>query len=699
MPKLDNSDYMTTMKDFYQSSKTGWSHVREDYRLDCRYASGDPTDQWDSDIKSDRDGEGIPALTFDRLTPGVMAIVNNTRKNRPQPQVIAGDDGDPQTAEVIEGKMRHLQYVSRAEVAYAHAELCATVGGWGFYEIEKDYVDKRAKSDGTMSYDKEPRVRRILDPMCSFPDPTVQQPDFSDAERWIIRYFYSRDKFRALFGVEPISWPFEEPNSDLSAWGDANGVWVAKYYWIERKKHRRIMLWDGTEGRATNLEDDPSLAEYRTDDGHFPPEYINAERDEDEVIVHCDIVDGEKILEENIINADWIPVIAVTGTEVVSEGERRFISAIRYKRDPQKFLNASVSGVAEAIGAANHAEYMAAEGTIRSKHWTDNKRHRVLTYYPKDILGQPAQAPVRDTFEPPIQALTAAMTMAIDGVKGADGYTDNVSRPSQADISGVGVQRRQDQANLANAHFEMNLVDSQWHGGRIMLQMLIRETDTPRKWIDRNEDGSQRQVAVTGGGAQGMVPGMEDQPHYRVDQGDYGLDIETGPTYAAKAEQEIDTLLEILKNNPQMWPIYAPTVFKRLGFTDLEEIAQLAMPPQFQQAMQAKAQGISPNEAALQAQVKQMQAVIQHIGQILQTKQIEQQGKIDVENTKIRGELSVEKLKTIRALIESLQTNSHEATVEMAGHRVGAAEHLTQLTHDATMAAMNPPQSDQGVTQ
>src|SRR5215469_10507090 len=625
MPSFDQSSYMTTMRKRYESAKTGWSHVREDYRLDARYASGDPTDQWAPDIKSDRDGQGIPALTFDRLNPMAMAIVNNTRKNRPQPQVIAGDDGDPAVAEIIEGKMRHLQYVSRAEVAYSHAELCAIIGGWGFYEIEKDYVNKNPKYDGTMSYDKEPRVRRILDPMSSFPDPAVQEPDFSDADFWIIRYWFSRDKFRAEFGTEPLSWPFEEPNSDLSAWGDAKGVWVAKYYWVEHKTHKRILLWDGTEGREADLENDPALAEYRTEDGKFPPEYINAERDEQETIVHCDYVDGEKILEENVINADWIPVIAVTGTEVVSEGERRFISAIRYKRDPQKFLNASVSGVAEAIGTANHAEYIGVEGSIRSKAWTDGKRHRVLTYFPKDITGQPAPPPQRDTFEPPIQALTAAMTMAIDGVKGADGYTDNVARPSQADISGVGVQRRQDQANLSNAHFEMNLVDAQWHGGRIMLQMLIRETDTPRKWQVRKEDGTQRQVAVLGGDSDSLVPGMEDQPHYRVDQGEYGLDITTGPTYAAKAEQEIDTLLEILKNNPEMWPIYAPTVFKRLGFTDLEEIAQMAMPPQFQQAMQAKAQGMSPREAQLQTQVQQMQAVIQHIASILQTKQVEQQ--------------------------------------------------------------------------
>lgn len=697
MMNPDQSDYIQKMREQFDASKEGWSTVRNDYRLDARFASGDPADQWDSSVRTDREDEGVPALTFDRLSPVVMGIVNATRKERPQPQVIAGDDGDPQIAEIIEGKMRHIMYVSRAEVPFSHAELCATIGGWGFYKITKEYVQRTARRGQRPSYDKEPRVERILDPMCSYPDPSVQQPDFSDADYWFIRKFFKRDAFREEFGVEPVNFPFDENNADLASWGDERGVWVAEYYWIERKQHRRLTLWDGTEGRQSDLESDPSLDQYRTEDGHFPPEYINAERDEEEIIVHCDIVDGEKILEENIVNCDWIPIVAVTGTEVVSEGKRRFISAIRYKRDAQKFLNASVSGVAEALGAANHTEYIAVEGSIRRKEWTDGKRHRVLQYHPVDVRNQPATPPQRDTFEPPIQALLGSMAAAADGLKAADGYGDNITRPSQADISGVGVQRRQEQANLANAHFQMNLVDAQWHGGRIMLQMLIRETDTPRKWVVRKEDGTQRTVPVVGGSVDGLVPGMENQQHYRVDQGEYGLDITTGPTYAAKAEMEIDTLLEILKTNPGMWPIYAPTVFKRLGFTDLEEIAQLAMPPQFQQAMQAKSQGVSPREAALQAQVQQMQAVIQHISQILQTKQIESDGRLAVENTKATAQLSVEKLKTIRALIEASQQHAHEAAVEMGRHRVGAAEHITGLLHEAVQAANQPaqPQGEQ----
>jgi hypothetical protein len=685
----DTSDYIQTMRQRFDASKTGWSTVREDYRLDCRFASGDPADQWASDVKTDCDDEGVPALVFDRLNPMVMGIVNATRKERPQPTVMPGDGGDEETADVIEGKLRHIQYASRAEVPYSHAELCATIGGWGFYLVEKEYSQKSPLPGQPMSYDKEPRVKRILDPMCSFPDPAVQEPDFSDAEFWFIRSRIKRSEYPAQFEDQrPMEFPFDETSGPMADdWGDKENVWVAKYYWIERKKHHRVSLWDGTEGREADLVQDPYYSQHLAqDETKFPPEWVNGERDEEEIIVHCDLVDGEKKIEETIISADFIPIVAVTGTEVVSEGTRRFISAIRYKRDQQKFLNAAVSGVAEALGAANHAEYLGVKGTFRSPAWRDGKRHRYLEYDPVTIAGGPAGPPQRDTFEPPIQALSAAMAMGIDGLKGAGGSVDNVYHPTE-EISGLGVERRQQQADLSNAHFQMNLVDAQWHGGRIMLQMLLRETDTPRKWQNRKEDGSQSTVPVLGSqDPQALVPGMEDQRHFNPTQGEYGLDIVTGPTYAAKGEMEVDTLLEILKTNPNMWPAYAPIVFKRLGFTDLQEVAELLQPPQIQQAQQAKAQGIPPQAAAqiqqLTASNQQLKGVLQNVLMKLQTKEIETQGK-----------LSIEKLKMVREIVAASIEHGNEHTLQMNAHGVGAAEHLTDLASQAAIAASQPPES------
>src|SRR5690348_10710254 len=233
MNYADKSEYMVTMLENFSAAKNGWSAVRDDWRADARMVSGDPAQQWDPTIKGDLDDAGIPAITFDRISPAVMSVVNATRKDRPQPQVIPGDEGDPQIAEIIEGKLRHLQYVSRAEVAYGHAELCAVIGGIGYYKITKQYVTNRPNSSSTMSYDKEPRVERILDPMSVYFDPSVQTSDFSDAEFCFVRKRYKRAAYRKEFNKEPVSFPFDD--NLMREWGDDDKhVWVAEYYWIER---------------------------------------------------------------------------------------------------------------------------------------------------------------------------------------------------------------------------------------------------------------------------------------------------------------------------------------------------------------------------------------------------------------------------------------------------------------------------------
>lgn len=672
----ERTDYMTEARERYALAKSQWSNVRADYTADARFASGNPAQQWDEAVKSAKDDAGDPALTFDTINPLVQSIVNKARKDQPQPKITPGDEGDPETAEVLEGKLRHLQYASHAGVARGHAMFCATVGGWGFYKITKDYCSASPKCR-----DKEPKYERILDPMTSFPDPGVQEPDFSDAMWWFLRKKYNRKVFKAEFGVEPMSFPFEEDKG--GDWGDKENVWAAEYYWVEIKKRRHLILYDGTDGFEDEI--DP---QYKLDDGQIPPEFITSERMYDERVVHLDIIDGEKILEENILNCEWIPIIAVLGQETVVEGVRRFVSAIRYMAGPQKFRNASFSGLAAGVGEVNRAEWIGRVGQFRDGKWNDNKRHKYYEYSAPvgTAAGAEFPPPFRDTAEVPIQALMQTAMLSTDGVKAAIGYVDSISRPSQADISGVAVTRRTDQAQLANWQFQANLNDALWHEGRVALQMLIRETDTPRKWQVRKEDDTQMEVPVIGGDQPGMVPGYEGQKHHQVDKGDYNLIVTVGPAYSSKMEEEADEIIEVMKANPQMMPLYLDLYFKKRGYTDLAERAQLALPPELQQAITGKQQGVSPREQQLQAQVAQMQAVIKDVVQKLQTKQIETEGKLEVQKLKTQGDLEVGRMDLIKELLHVLESNKHDAAKHLSDKHHSSIAHILDLGHAEKMA-------------
>lgn len=647
----------------FAAAKAAWSDIRQDAIDDLRFVSGDPATQWEADVKAARDEAKVPALSFDRLHPLVQQITNQARQNRPQPKVNPGDDGNPETAEMLEGKMRHIMYVSHADVAFDNAVVYQAAGGFGFYRVVLEYTDDKG-------FNQEPRIKRIKDPFTIYYDPDCQEPDFSDAKVCFARKRYQRDAFKAEFHKEPMGFPFEEDRA--GDWGDEEHVWVAEYWHLETRLRKLLQLTDGTVLYADQIDQEI-------------PEYLIAnQRDCEEREIWCDIIDGEKVLESTRWVGDWIPIIPVLGWEITVEGKRKFVSVIRYSRDPQRLLNASVSGVAAALGTASDSPWVGPKGSFRDPKWRDGKRHPYREW--DAVLGPDGRLlaePHRDTSEPAIQALVGATALAGDAVKASVGYVDNVTRPSQAELSGVAVKRRDAQVSLANWHIMDNLASSQYHLGRILLDLIRKTTDTPRLMRTMKEDGTTKAVPVAVAGPDGSlqgVPGRENEDHYAIGQGQYDVTITTGPGYASRRDEERDVLMQVLQANPNAWPLYSDLVFKLMGYTDLEERAKLGLPPQIQQAIAGgQDQKIPPAVAAqmmqLTAQNQQLQQVLQQVLQKLNTKAIETQGKLDVE-----------KLKTIRALIETSIQHQHEAGMATFEHQVKAAGHLADLMHQTELA-------------
>ncbi|MDB5437508.1 MAG: hypothetical protein JWR47_3765 [Phenylobacterium sp.] len=75
-------------------------------------------EQWPAQIKRERDHDGRPCLTINRLPAFIRQVVNDARQNKPAIVVHPVDDAaDPETAEVFNGLIRHIEQSSDAEVA------------------------------------------------------------------------------------------------------------------------------------------------------------------------------------------------------------------------------------------------------------------------------------------------------------------------------------------------------------------------------------------------------------------------------------------------------------------------------------------------------------------------------------------------------------------------------------------------------
>ena len=90
--------------------------------------------QWPDEIVKQRQAEGRPCLTINRLLPLIRQVVNDARQNTPSVQVSPVDSGaDVDTANVIGGLIRRIQNGRRkADIAYDTAIEHAVSGGFGY---------------------------------------------------------------------------------------------------------------------------------------------------------------------------------------------------------------------------------------------------------------------------------------------------------------------------------------------------------------------------------------------------------------------------------------------------------------------------------------------------------------------------------------------------------------------------------------
>jgi hypothetical protein len=162
---------------------------REDRLLmedDLRFLAGE---QWPDEIVQQRQKENRPCLTINRLPQFVAQVVGDARQNKPSVKVHPVDDGaDIETAEVLEGLIRHIESSSQATTAYLTAFEHAVGGGRGAWRI-------RTARDHKDPFVQDIRIERITSPFACYFDPNAKRYDKSDGEWTFVVEWMTKEAF------------------------------------------------------------------------------------------------------------------------------------------------------------------------------------------------------------------------------------------------------------------------------------------------------------------------------------------------------------------------------------------------------------------------------------------------------------------------------------------------------------------------
>jgi Phage P22-like portal protein len=662
----------------FQIAEDSETEIRALALNDLEFSAGK---QWPDQIKADRDSDGRPSLTINKLPQFIHQVTNEQRQNRPSIKVSPADDkGDKEIAKVFEGLIRNIQNTSNADVAYDSAFDAAVRMGRGFFRIYTDYVNQ-------MSFDQEIRIGQIANHFAVYLDPSANEPDGSDANWGFIFDEIDKDEFKVQYPEAEISQmaDWTSIGDDYLDWIDKNTCRVAEYYCKDFKTVEIFNTIDGV--KKENELDEANKQQLRLE---------KKSRFTLVATVNYYKINGFEILERSEFAAPWIPIIPVYGDRLNINGQWTYESLVRHAIDSQRMYNYWVSAETEAIALAPKAPFIAAEGQIPDEYmrdWTmaSRKPISVLTYKPTDLMGVPLPPPQRNTYEPAIGAITNARAGASEDIKATTGIYDASMGNRSNETSGRAINARNIQAQVSNYHYVDNLAYSLRYAGRILVALIPKIYDAARAEKIIGIDGTEEIVLLN----QMFVKGGQSQT-IDLNMGKYDVVTETGPSFATKRQEAMADLIDFSKMlGPDIAGKISDLVAGQMDSPAAKELQERLR--KFLPAGIVEDKDKKPLPPEVQAQLAQMEQMIQQLSEqaskaadIINNKKLElaSQEKIAAQNNETKiiiEQMKIEKGMTQAAMEQALELDREQNINESGGDEAA----LVQQDSTGSQPVMN----------
>lgn len=608
-----SQDILQEAKECYEDAKEDMREQHNRIREDFRFSNPAAPEQWDEWAKTNR--KGRPMHTLDRTNQYIQHVVNKNRERKSSAEVFAVDGGaDVEVAKLIKGMFRHIEYVSRADIAWAMAADHQARGGLGWVRVIPKVIDSRMNWQDLV-------IQRITDPTSCHLEAGWQEPDGSDAKKAWVETTWTHKAFQKKYPKAKLeSW-----SSD--GWFSDKSVRVCEYYKVLEKTTKKLIVSVPCP-EPVFLTEDEYWAESQRMGFHLPLQ-MDAEGKPETFestlkTVKCLLMTGFDVLEESEYQCQWIGLIPVLGHELFLDGKRYFCGMVRRLMDGQRLHNYEMSALTEALMVQPKAPLMVpAEGL---EGWEDdwqamnrgNPTH--LPYNHRDETGQPIPAPIR--LMPPNFPVAYANTanLAVQEMEASVGlYKSNLGQQSNA-ISGRAKAVDVDAGETATYHFSDNLRIAREHCYRVILDWMPSIYTGRRIARIMGDDDKQGQIIVDSTMQAPMEKEDGKVTAINLGVGTYDVRVKIGPSYTTIREELGVKLQELGKGNPVLASALLPVLMKMSDMPEADKIARVAMamlPPEVQKAYSEEESGQMPAEAraAIMQKDQELQQATQALDQ------------------------------------------------------------------------------------
>jgi hypothetical protein len=661
------------IREAYKDFRNDWQEIRDEASADMAAISVEGP--WSMEDRNDREAKGRPCVHLDLINQYLNQTKGNVRKSKRAVQLIPkGQGANDQDAKIRSGIVMGIEERSQAQPIYLNAFECMIERSYGFAVIRTEYKDDS-------SFDQDIIIKPVMNPDTVLLSLLYKQPDASDVPEAFLLDLMTRSKFKKDYPDAKITDFASEVMGEqgVADWITDKNVQVAEYWRVEHET-KTLLLVETGKGTVILLKDEWEAAgkhgEVKRDRKISIPKVMQY------------MTNGVEVLDEIPWAGSRIPIISCLGPErwrtLGGKARRELLSMVRFARDPQMLYDFLATQETELAGMVPKTPYVGYKGQFES----DKEVWQEITKVPHafvqaDVVidgsnGQILPPPQRGDWSPDFQQYELAKDSAGRSLQSSMGISPlPTAAQRRNEKSGVALEKIDDMESIGSINFVDRYENGFLHNMGWQLNELIKPIlDTQREMPVSHPDGSHKVLSLIGNTSHPIddsgayeVQGLPED-HFHTGKGEFDVTISTGPSYQSEREEQSEFVNQLIENL-QSIPMPGTPAAVILGLAikmrpDLgpigEQIADVLSPPD--------PNNLPPQAQAIVAQLQgQMQLLTQENSQLKMekaAKQMEQQGKMEIEQIRGQHKLDAKTMDFITQVIKAELAAKSKATDQQA---------------------------------
>lgn len=574
---MTDQDILSQARDRLATAMAAMNDTRVSELSDLKFFAGDEDNQfqWDAGALATRTGANTtiaarPTITVNKLPQHVRQVTNDQRQNRPAGKVIPADDkADIEVAEIYNGMVRHIEYMSDADVAYDTACENQVTYGEGYVRILTEYCNDQ-------SFDQDIRIGRIRNSFSVYMDPMMQDPCGQDARWCFITEDMPKEDFEREFPkATPLSSFMVNGTGNNEIWWSDKTVRIAEYFYYENTR-KTLNLYHGNVAALAGSPEDKQMIQM----GMKPIKT----RQVDVKQVKWLKINGYEVLESRDWAGKYIPVVRMVGNEFEIEGQLYISGIVRNAKGPQRLYNFWTSQEAEMLALAPKAPFIGYAGQFEGyeTQWktANTTAWPYLEVNPDVTDGAGGVLPLPQRALPPMAqtGLIQAKMGASDDIKGTTGQYDSSLGQTSNERSGKAILAREKQTDTGTYHFIDNYARTVRYVTRQIVDLIPKYYDTERIARIVGLDGEVSMAKINPNQPEPVKKivdqnGIVMEKVYNPSVGTYDVMVTTGPSYMTKRQETQESMGQLLQGNPELWKVAGDLFVKEMDWPGAQDLA------------------------------------------------------------------------------------------------------------------------------